>query len=110
MTDLNTTIINNIENIIESNSNGCTIYKQEFTEPTAIGINIGIFDGQYIFVKDNTPKISIFYNVSYNAIRLCFFKFSSNIDGVFSKVYDIPLFDTNKLEEVLTLVFSKIEF
>ena len=110
MTDLNTTIISNLESTLNSNLNSCTLYKQEFPEPISIGINIGAFDGQYILEKDNTPKVAVFYNISYNSLRLCFMKYTSNIGGVFSKIYNLPLFDTDKLEETITTVFSNIEF
>ena len=31
-------------------------------------------------------------NISYNSLRLCFMKYTSEISGTFSKVYDIPFF------------------
>ena len=110
MKDLKTTIISSVQGIINDNLNGCTLYKLQYNSPYSLGISSGSVDTCYVFKKQNTPKIAIFVGIDYSGISFTFYKYKENSDGEFSKKYLAPLFNDNKVEQIIQHALEQIEF
>lgn len=110
MNNLKDKIVQNIESVLSKKLNGCDIYKQQFPQKISIMLNQTLFDGEYILVKDNMPKIALFYSVGIDSITLLFAKFLSIDSCTYSKSFSVGLFDTQKLTNIIDTSFSQIEF
>lgn len=110
MKDLKSTLISSIQAILNNNLNGCTLYKLQYNSPQSLGISSGSVDTCYIFKKQNTPKIAIFVGIDYPGISFTFYKYKENSDGEYSKKYLAPLFDEDKIEQIIQHALEQIEF
>lgn len=106
----NLNIIQKLEDKINSLfSSDYAISKQEFVIPQSFNFTGGLFDGEYLFVKDNKMKFGILYRVNFNALNLLFFRYINNVDIKWGANISIGYADEEKLQSVLNQLKTDIQ-
>lgn len=105
----NLNIIQKLEEKINSSFSDYTISKQQFVIPQSFNFTGGLFDGEYLFAKDNKMKFGILYRVNFNALNLLFFRYINEVDIKWGSNISIGYADEEKLQNVLTQLKTDIE-